>query len=385
MKSDLRRIRIALLAEGGLWGGIETHIRNLIEGLHEAEAAIEISCLLFESGPVEEWVRTVNGLCSSRSPCRGRVRALRWLADELHTARPDLVHAHGFVAEILGGIVTWLPNTPPLLATVHIRPGRRLWCAEDRSSIASMALWASRRTRASRLIAVSEDLRRRLIQSGLPAHRIECVYNGVREPPDSDRIEGTRLRAQLGLARDSFVVGMVGRLERMKGHSRLLRIAARVRQQNPELRLLIAGDGPRRHEIEAEVKQLGLDRHAHLLGFRRDVGAVMAAMDLGVFASDHEGLPYAAIELMARGVPLLAFAVGGLREIMSHGQTGVLIPPGDEEALARELGALARDRKRLAALGRRAAEEVAARFSYKRMVCETERIWRKAVGECRES
>lgn len=379
LKVDLRKIRIALLAEGGLWGGIETYIRNLIEGIHEAESAVELSCLLFEPGPVEEWVRTIDGLRTSRFPGGGRVRALRWLANEMRTSRPDLLHAHGLVAEVLGGVVTSLPKSPPLLATVHALP------SEGRSAVSTTALWASRRLRASRLIAVSQDLRWRLIKSALPADRVECVYNGVPDPPDSDRIEGARLRVHLTPSPEAFVVGIVGRLDALKGHSRLLRIAAGARRENPALQLLIVGDGPLRGQIEAEVRHLGLEPHTHILGFRRDVGAVMAAMDLGLFVSNHEGHPFAALELMARGVPLLAFAVGGLREIVRDGETGVLVHPGDEEALARELGVLARDRQRRAALGRRAAEEVAARFSRKQMVQETERIWREALREARES
>ena len=143
----------------------------------------------------------------------------------------------------------------------------------------------------------------------------------------------------------------MGRLEPVKGHQHFLAAIGALRDLHPRLRALIIGDGPLREEIEATVRHLGLAERVFLLGFRSDVGDLMSAVDVGVFCSDHEGLPYAALEFMARGVPIVAHAVGGLREVVSHDENGLLVDPTAPGALRYALAGLARDPERVRTLG----------------------------------
>jgi glycosyltransferase involved in cell wall biosynthesis len=121
---------------------------------------------------------------------------------------------------------------------------------------------------------------------------------------------------------------------------------------------VIAGDGPHRAELERRIEQLGLGGRAHLLGHRSDIDAILRSVDVGVLSSDWEGMPLFVFECMAATVPLVATAVGGLPEIVTDGQTGLLVPPRDANALAAATESVLTDRQ----LGRRLANAAATRL-----------------------
>jgi glycosyltransferase involved in cell wall biosynthesis len=153
-------------------------------------------------------------------------------------------------------------------------------------------------------------------------------------------------------------IGTLGRLMAQKNHALLLRAAARVVREAPDVRFVIGGDGPLRGELERQIVELGLTAHVELTGETRTPYAFLQSLDLFVLSSDWEGLPVVAMEAMACGVPVVATDVGGVAEIVDD-TTGVLCPPGDEAALAAAIVALARDRDRRLVLGdgaRRRAE-----------------------------
>ena len=348
--SESAPLRIAVLADGAVWGGIETHLSHLLPAA-AAQPSLAISCLLLAKSALSERLAAAGGLEVHVAPDAGRVAAARWLASRLRELQPRLIHAHGFEAEILGAAIGRARGMPVTI-TVHSDPGRAPHRAPDRGMAASAALYAVRRFGASRIIAVSRDIRQRLVDLGVPASRVSLVYNGVAAPPEGEVAAAAALRVALGLAPETVVLGMIGRLEPVKGHLRVLRIFARLRVELPRVALVLAGDGPLREEIEAEVASLRIGDAVHRLGFRSDVGAVMRALDVGIFASSHEGVPFAALEMMRRGVPLCCFGVGGLLEIVEDGVAGLLAPPGDDDALRERLASLVRDAARRRALGR---------------------------------
>jgi glycosyltransferase involved in cell wall biosynthesis len=149
----------------------------------------------------------------------------------------------------------------------------------------------------------------------------------------------------------------VGRLRGPKDFLTLVRAVAEL--EPGSVRLRIAGDGPDRGALEAEVARLGLEEAVELLGMRTDIAELLAAAGVFVLCSDSEGLPMSVLEAMAAGVPVVATAVGGVPELVSDAETGILVPPRDPAALARALGALAADadlRERMGEAGRRRAE-----------------------------
>jgi glycosyltransferase involved in cell wall biosynthesis len=199
----------------------------------------------------------------------------------------------------------------------------------------------------------------RVIHNGIPAKR-------VREATAKDR---ARMRATLGIAEDAGVLAMIARMHPIKGHRAMMAIMARVVAERPDTVLLLAGDGPERAACEAQVDTLGLRGNVQFLGSRNDVPELLAACDLIVAPSQSEGLPTVAIEGAAVGRATVGFDCGGLRDIVTDGVSGRLIPPGDEAAFGQALVDLLGDRGALVRAGK-AALANARRFTLEHHVRE---------------
>src|SRR5262249_8971816 len=155
------------------------------------------------------------------------------------------------------------------------------------------------------------------------ARKIVVIKNGV-AGVDAAADDRPELRRELGLASDAKLIGIVARLQEVKGHRFFIDAAARVLRREVDARFVLVGDGPLRTDIENQAADPGITGHVHLLGDRTDVSRLVAAFDLLVLASLHEGLPNAVMEAMAAGVPVVSTAVGGAKELISDGETGYL-------------------------------------------------------------
>lgn len=226
------------------------------------------------------------------------------------------------------------------------------------------------------IVAVSDDLRRYMIDARFPRSRVSVVHNGIDTgalPGPADR---QRARAALGIDDDSFVLASVARLDPVKDFMSLLDAFAEVRQAVPRSRLLIVGDGSERAALTARAARADLCGAVDFLGMRSDVRALLPAADLYVNSSISEGVSITILEAMAAGVPVVATGVGGTPEVLADGAAGVLVPARSPSRLAQAAIALAGDhraRTRLAAVGRRRLE---SSFTVQRMVAEYLRLYR---------
>jgi glycosyltransferase involved in cell wall biosynthesis len=247
-----------------------------------------------------------------------------------------------------------------------------------------MALrWAFRRSGA--VVAVSEASRAELLaRVGQPPGGIHVIHNGIRFVP-ADRGDG--VRRELGAAPDESVIVAVGNLYPVKGHLFLLKALAVLRDRHPELkwRLAIAGtdgfggtaggEGP---TLRRFAEEHGLADRLHLLGFRTDVPDLLAAADIFAMPSLSEGLPMALLEAMFAGKAIVASAVGGIPEVISHEREGLLVPPGDPDGLAAALVRLLIDETLRRAMGNEARKRAEEAFSIEAMANEYERVYRIA-------
>jgi glycosyltransferase involved in cell wall biosynthesis len=151
----------------------------------------------------------------------------------------------------------------------------------------------------------------------------------------------------------------------------------------PALRVAIAGEGRERAALEAEIARLGLRDRVHLTGFRRDVPALLAASDAFCMPSLSEGLPFALLEAGSAGLPVIATRVGGMAELLEHGRTARLVPPGDPAALARELRLLVEDPDGAGATARALRALIAERFGVERMIDRTLEEYAAAAADRR--
>jgi glycosyltransferase involved in cell wall biosynthesis len=196
------------------------------------------------------------------------------------------------------------------------------------------------------VIAVSTDQIAAWLGRGCPPHRIVVVPNGVTTPSRTgSKLE---LRRQMGIPESAFVALSVATLRPEKRISDFVRAALRARESEPSLVAMIAGDGPDRQTVEAAA--MG-DEGIRLLGHREDVGALLQAADVFVLSSGAEAVPMAILEAMAAGLPVLATDVGGIPDVVAHGETGLLVAPGDTEGMAAALTSLAADQQMRFAMG----------------------------------
>jgi glycosyltransferase involved in cell wall biosynthesis len=214
-----------------------------------------------------------------------------------------------------------------------------------------------------------------------PASSILCIYNGV----DVDGRNGTSAgnaaaaRRAVGLEADQRLVLSVGRLAAQKGHTDLLSAFALIAPRHPQVRLLIAGDGPERSRLETMIRSLGLDAQVRLLGHADDVWRLHRAAELFVLPSLYEGTPFAMLEAMASGLPVIATTFGGADEIVEHGRDGLLVPTGDVEVLAQAIERALGDRSLRETLGAAARQRVRD-FSKERMLDEVLAVLERAAS-----
>ena len=223
---------------------------------------------------------------------------------------------------------------------------------------------------ADRVVAVSPDVKRRLVAAGLDDSRIVVVHNGVDVRPfDVAPTEvRARLRPELGAPSDDHVlVVTVGRLEDQKAHQHLFTIAATLRTSHPRVRIALVGGGSRAEELAALGRELGVEDRIRLVGKRTDIPEILGSADIFVNCSDWEGMPLSTIEGMAAGLPVVATATEGATELFTP-ETGLVVPVGDVPALTDAIARLADDPDLRRRMGTAAQQRARRHFSHTRMV-----------------
>ncbi len=275
--------------------------------------------------------------------------------------RIGLLHAHQytpfFYASVSRGIFGGLASRPPILFTEHGRhfPDLR----KTKRVLANKLLLRP----GDQVTAVGRFVKQALVSNeGIREGRIEVIYNGIdAQVFDVDATGDVRaaVRAELNLSPAQPVVLQVARFHPVKDHETALRaFAVAVRLADPAAAplLLLAGDGERKPRIEALIAELGIVPHVRFLGVRSDIPRLMAAADVFMLSSVSEGVSVTLLEAMGAAVPIAATDVGGNGEVVGHGESGLLSPRSDHEALGRNLAVLLADpalRRRMGDDGRR--------------------------------
>jgi glycosyltransferase involved in cell wall biosynthesis len=281
--------------------------------------------------------------------------ALGKLVRAFRRFRPDLVHTHTAKAGALGRLAALLTGVPASVHTFHghVLDGYFSPAATQFFLRIERALGRS----TDRVIAVSPRLRDAILAMGIShPERVEVVPLGL----DLDRFlqappGRAGLRTALDIPPGTPLLGIVGRLVPIKDHPTLFWALTLLTVGSRAPHLLVVGDGDRHEELRRLAHRLDLLSRVHFLGWRNDLEAILGELDVVICCSRNEGTPVALIEAMVAGVPVVATDVGGVGDLIVHGQTGWLIPPGDPPALARAIQALLADpvlRGRLAAAAR---------------------------------
>ena len=362
-------VGVLMLTKGLGRGGTERLLSGMVRHVDRSRFRVEVAYLL----PWKDaFVREIAGcgipvhcLDARRQVSLGWTGRLRGLVrdHEIH-----LVHTHMPLSASVARLALHGANAPTVIHTEH-----NLWQRYRASTRWANALTYRRNASA---IAVSEGVAasirsRRPVQTVIHGIDINALQHG--------RVARKRARARLGLASDAPVVGNVGNFTAKKDHGTLLSAFAQVRAEHPDARLLLIGTGPLEEALRRQAEELCLNDAILFTGMREDVFDLLPAFDVFVLSSRFEGLPIALLEAMGSGVTPVATRVGGVPEVITNGEDGLLVEPRDASGLASAIGKLLADRCMQLNLAGRARTR-AADFDLVNAVRTIEDIYDAALG-----
>ncbi|MBZ0301839.1 MAG: glycosyltransferase [Anaerolineae bacterium] len=361
--------------------GAETHLLTLLAGLRARQIDAQLIMLVEPGKPMDAYVEALNrrDVPVQRLVIRGdldptlppRMRGL------LRLMKPHIVHTHLFHADLYGLLTAgWACPNAALVTSRHNDNAFR-----RREPYRRLNRWLWRVADAG--IAISGSIARFAVEvEGAPAPKIETIPYGldyVPQQPAQRQAARQAMRQSLGLSDETPVAGIVCRLVEQKGVPYGLQAFARVLEALPDARLLIAGDGPLRADLEAQAEALGLGDRVQFLGWREDVPQLMTAFDLLLLPSLWEGFGLVILEAMACQIPVVASAVSAIPEIMVDGETGLLAAPGDVDGLSRALVILLGDMPLRRHMGMLAEDRLETHFSARRMVDSTVKLYQRLI------
>jgi glycosyltransferase involved in cell wall biosynthesis len=360
-----------IISSGGMYGA-EAVILNLSRTLNDGRHRSMLGVFSNVSNPNLQLheIALEEGIESHLISCDGQIdrTAIANIRELAARTGADVVHAHGFKADIyvylaLGGTKT------PFVSTCHT------WY--DNNLVVSLYGVADRFVlrKFARVVAVSDEVRRRLLKAGVHGDAIRLIRNGIELRPFDNATPSLRDST----SESALIVGLIGRLSIEKGIDIFLRAAARVLVEFPSARFVVVGEGPDKDKLEQLVDQLNIRGSVSMLGRRSDMPSVYASLDVMVSSSRQEGLPIAMLEGMASGLPLVATAVGEVPTVVVDGQTGLLVPAEDADSLTEGILSLLRDPEMRVRFGAAAKQRVEDEYSAARMTADYLRVYADAI------
>ena len=357
-------------------GGAEVQVLNLLKNLDTESFSVSL-CLL-NRGDIEmenEARKYVDSVFFLGFRWRNFPWSFLKLVKYLQDGRFGVVHAHLQYANLIGRLAGWFAGVPVRMTTEH---GMNLWKSKLLLAIERVM---NRITDVK--ICVSHDIMEiRHRKEGTPDNKLFYIPNAVDpdlfgEDPDSKE----RIMAEFGWDDEDLLILSLGRVVEVKNYPLLVEAVVELNNKMPGVRCLIAGDGDRKKEVQAKIDDLGAGDNIKMAGERRDIAALLAAADLFALSSFREGLPVSILEAMAAGVPVVSTDVGGVGEAVTGGETGLLVPSGDAEAMASAFEQILTDTPLRMSLTNNASKTVNERFSMNSVAKKLGDIYVKLVRE----
>ncbi|MCE5324538.1 glycosyltransferase family 4 protein [bacterium] len=346
------------------WGGGQRQVSGLCTYLRDWGHDVKLVCR--PGSKLQKWADE-NGFASFPVEMKSilSVSAVLSIRSIIARERPDIVHMHSSRAHVLGSAAARLAGIGIALATRRNDDiVKMLWPNTD-----AYGRW----TKA--IIAISDSVHYKLVLSGVEPSKIRVIQSGT----DVDRFEHAvgdpNLRERLGIDPSAFIICCAASLAECKGIRYLIEAASLVKRK---VHLIIAGDGEQRDMLEALTRDKGVS--ASFTGFCSDMPGLLAVTDAFVMPSLAEGLGVAALEAMAAGKPVIASAVGGLRESVQDCVTGYLVPPADPKSLADAIDKLIDDPEQARRFGEAGRARVRENFSLENMAHKNESLYYELLG-----
>lgn len=323
-------------------GGPAVHVTLLTRGLNDerfhsllvtgviGEAEGDMGYLARDLGVTPILIPTLQREIAPLDDFRALIALIRLMRRE----GPHVVHTHTAKAGFIGRLAAFLSGVPVIVHTFHGHVFHGYFGSLKTRVFLLLERWAARLS--SMVLTISPGLREELIDYRIaPPERIGVIPLGLDLSglANLENLRG-RFRREIGFSTDEVLIGIIGRLVSVKNHELFFEAARNVLAAVPGARFIVVGDGERRAELEDQAGRVGLSDRVVFTGWRRDLPAVYADLDVLVISSHNEGTPVSIIEALAAGVPVASTAVGGVPDLLKNGELGSLAPPGDAQALA---------------------------------------------------
>lgn len=366
------KLRVLQVVDGFRLGGAETKLLELIKKLDRSRFAPAVANV-GPGGPLESAFKELDcPVHDFRRRHRFDLHPFRQLYRLIRQQRIQVVQTTLFWADFAGTLTAHLAKAPVILSWETVsHEGNQFHHKWHQRAGYRFAMRF-----ASGVVAVSNEIKTSLMQRrNLPAAKVHVIPYGVDLQRFSANGAMDTARHELQLDPQQVVIGVVARLEKVKGHEYFIAALRKVVDRYPNAVAVLIGDGEQRPHLEALMAQHSLQAHLRFLGFRNDVQHLLRAIDLLVLPSISEGLPNVILEAMACGKPVVASNVGGIPEAVRPGQNGLLVAPRDVDGLAQameQLVALPEKRRELGQQGRRIVEQ---EFSLQSQVSRFEQLY----------
>ena len=372
MSDDSAPIRVAHIEMGShLYGGAQ-QVLYLLEALSSSDVISTLICPI--GSAIGEAARERN-IAVEEIAYRGDLdwTAVRKIKRLLRQRSTELVHVHSRRgADLWGGLSARQVGLPCVISRRVDHHDARWWAG------LKYAL-------CDHVIAISEGIRAVLLADGVSAEKVSCVRSAV----DFERFQAASapatLKARFGLPDESVVVGMAAQLIPRKGHDVLLEAVSALKDRWPHLRVLIMGKGPLGPSVVQQIQAMDLEAQVQCVGFLTDIENVLPHLDFVVHPARTEGLGVALLQAASAGVAVIASRAGGMPEAVLHERTGLLIPPGDAQALVAAMERLLVDPALAARYGAEGRRRMAAEFSIAAMAKGNLAVYRALINPIRSA
>jgi len=358
--------RLLWLIDSLTMGGAERLVPNFARAYDKNQFELEVACLKeIDGNPIADDLAEMGvpvTVINSRN--LRDAAAFRRLLIFIRQRGFDIIHTHLTYADIWGRIAGRIIGVP-VVSTLHVEQyGGENVSAERGRAIEKLANFV-RRNFGSFVISVSDSMRRSFIEKGYRQKRLVTIHNGIdldkfRLPADFSRIKA---RAGFGIPESSSVIATVSVLREGKGHDLLLSAAERVLKTEKDVRFLIVGSGPLEARLRQRTSDAGLENKVIFTGMRRDVVNLLALSDIFVLASERDQLPTVFLEAMAMKLPAIGLNSGGVPEMVSDGETGIIVQSPDARELEKGILKLLQNPETARVMGGKGRQRVEKEFS----------------------
>lgn len=359
MTEDINKNNIMFLLQGLEMGGLEKMVVDLVNNM---PPSYRISMCCYDSlGPLLKSISSSIEVIYLKRKSGFDLSYIMKLFKVMRKKKIEIVHLHNRTAFIYGTIAARLAGIRNIIYTEHGRTIKLTRKAKIAHRLMNRVL--------KKTVVVTRYLKEMLVEKeGFNPNKIIIIPNGIDGSKFMINKSTLREENDLSLKEEDKIIGIVARLDPIKNHKCLIGAMTLIEKEEPKAKLLVVGDGPLKSTLIKKVKDRNLQETIYFLGEREDIPNILAGVDLFVLSSLSEGMSITLVEAMAAGLPIIATEVGGNPDLIDHGKNGILVPKGDENAMASAILKVLKNTKIARSLGAEARKKYESEYTLDMMV-----------------